>query len=298
METNHSSHNVEISPLSFSHAAAEVVYTSDSIRRQGWRIWRTMIKELLDSRELIWRLIVRDISVRYRQSVLGYVWAILPPVIMVAIFAFLTNSRTIPISQTSLPYVVYALWSIGVWQLFAGGLSACTSSLMNAGSLVSKLNFPREALVIAAIGQPIFDFLIRLVPVTLVFVSYDVALKWQVIFLPLIMIPVILLSFGLGFILSIANLVIRDIGNVLGMVLTFGMFLSPVLYPPLTSWPLSLINIVNPFSPLLIATQDLIAYGSLTMPEAFLFSCVFSILAFLVGWRFFRLVIPRIAQHA
>jgi len=274
-----------------------VVYTPQSTRDQGWHIWRTMIREILNSRELIWRLILRDISVRYRQSVLGYVWAILPPVVTVTIFAFLTDSRIIPISQTSLPYVVYALWSIGVWQLFAGCLTACTNSLISAGPLVTKVNFPKEALVTAAIGQPLFDFLIRLVPIICVFIWYDVTPRWQAVFLPLTLIPSILLALGLGFVLSITNLVLRDVSNILTMALTFGMFLTPALYPPPTSWPFGLINILNPFSPLLIASQDLIVYGSLTMPQAFLFSCLFSILVFLVGWRLFHLTMPRISIH-
>jgi lipopolysaccharide transport system permease protein len=297
-QVNSPASNNDSYPSSTGGALTEVVYTPQSTRGQGWHIWRTMIGEILNSRELIWRLIVRDISVRYRQSVLGYVWAILPPVVAVAIFAFLATSRTIPISQTSLPYVVYALWSIGVWQFFAGCLSGCTNSLMNAGALVTKLNFPREALVIAAIGQPIFDFLIRLVPLISVFIWYDVSLQWQVILLPLILIPAILLALGLGFVLSVATLVIRDVSNLVSMVVTFGIFLTPALYPPPTSWPLSLINIVNPFSPVLIASQDLIAYGTLTTPLTFLLSCVLSTIIFFVGLCLFRLTLARISQHA
>jgi lipopolysaccharide transport system permease protein len=164
--------------------------------------------------------------------------------------------------------------------------------------LVTKVNFPKEALVAAAIGQPFFDFAIRLVPVILVFTWHGIVPKWQSVLLPLTLIPALLLALGLGFVLSITNLVLRDVGNILSTALTFGMFLAPVLYPPPADWPLSLINIVNPFSPLLIASQDLIAFGSLTMPRAFLFSCLFSTLVFLLGWRFFRLAIPRVSQHA
>ena len=295
---NSSAHNDDSDSSLTVSTVTEVVYTSQGTRGQGWRIWRNMVREISSSRELIWRLVLRDVYVRYRASALGYVWALLPPVVTVAIFAFLASSRTIPISQTSLPYVVYALWSIGVWQFFAGCLSGCTNSLVNAGSLVTKLNFPREALVIAAIGQPCVDFLIRLVPLIFVFVWYDVAIKWQLIFLPFILVPAIFLALGVGFLLSVANLVVRDVSNVVSIVVTFGMFLTPALYPPPTSWPLNLINIVNPFSPLLIGSQDIIAYGSLQMPETFLFSCAFSLLVFLLGWRFFRLVMPRIAQHA
>jgi lipopolysaccharide transport system permease protein len=229
---------------------------------------------------------------------LGYLWAVFPSIVTVIVFAVLTQSHTIHIAETSLPYVAYALWNISVWQLFAGCLTGCTNSLASAGSLVSKVNFPKEALVMAAIGHPLLDFMIRLILVTIVFVWYGVPLKAQMIFVPFILLPAILLAIGLSFVLSIINLVLRDIGNILGLALTFGIFLAPVLYPPPTTWPSSLVNILNPFSPLLIASQDVIAYGSLSRPQAFVFSCLFSVLVFLVGWRLFRLTIYRVLIYA
>ena len=286
----------EVEDIAFS--SLEVMYTPDSIRRRGWHVWRTIINEFLNSRELIWRLILRDIAARYRQSMFGYLWAVLPSIVTVIVFAALTQSQTIPVAETALPYVAYALWSISVWQLFAGCLSVCTNSLVSAGSLVSKVNFPKEALVIAAIGHPLLDFMIRLVLVAFVFIWYGVPFKAQMIFVPFILLPAILLAIGLSFVLSIINLVLRDIGSILGVTLTFGMFLTPVLYPPPTTWPSSLINILNPLSPVLIASQDVIAYGSLLQPQAFLFSSLFSILVFLVGWRLFRLTIYRVSTYA
>jgi lipopolysaccharide transport system permease protein len=286
----------EVEDIAFS--SLEVMYTPDSIRRRGWHVWGTIINEFLNSRELIWRLILRDIAARYRQSMFGYLWAVLPSIVTVIVFAALTQSQTIPVAETALPYVAYALWSISVWQLFAGCLSVCTNSLVSAGSLVSKVNFPKEALVLAAIGHPLLDFMIRLVLVAFVFIWYGVPFKAQMIFVPFILLPAILLAIGLSFVLSIINLVLRDIGSILGVTLTFGMFLTPVLYPPPTTWPSSLINILNPLSPVLIASQDVIAYGSLLQPQAFLFSSLFSMLVFLVGWRLFRLTIYRVSTYA
>lgn len=257
-----------------------------------------MVRNLVRSRELIWRLILRDLSARYRQSILGYGWAILPAVVTVASFAYLSGTRILPIGKTPIPYVAYALWSIGVWQLFTGSLQACTNSLISAGSLVTRINFPKEALLFGAIGQTVFDFLVRLIPVFIVFAWQAVIPAWQAIFLPLALIPIILLALGFGFVLSIVNLLLRDIGNTLGIILAFGTFAAPIVYPPPETWPFVLINILNPFSPLLIATQDLIATGRLSMPGTFTFSCLFSLLVFLLGWRFFNVAIHRIAERA
>jgi lipopolysaccharide transport system permease protein len=260
--------------------------------------WRIMVDELADSRRLIWLLILRDISVRYRQSVLGYLWAVIPQIVTVGAFAMLNAWRVVPMGETTIPYVIYAAWGISVWQLFAGCLSACTTSLASAGPLVTKINFPRETLVISAIGQPIFDFVVRLLPVIAVFVWYGFTPSWAVILLPFVLCPIILLALGFGFILSIANLAIKDTGNALGTALTIGMFLTPVLYPPPVRWPFTLINCLNPLSPLLTATQDLLALGTLSRPDLFGAACLFAAVAFLLGWRAFRVTILRAAGYA
>jgi lipopolysaccharide transport system permease protein len=298
MESLHSVHDIEAFPSSSPRASVEVIYTSDSICRQSWHVWGIILREFLDSRELIWRLILRDISARYRQSVLSYLWAIIPSIATVAVFVLLKTSGTIPISETPIPYVAYALWGISLWQLFTGCLASSTGSLAAAGSLVTKVNFPKVALVFASAGSPIFDFVVRLVPLAVIFTSYGVPFKWQTIFMPFTLAPLILLALGVGFVMSVANLVLRDVGNALGIALTLGMFITPVLYPPPFEWPFVLINIVNPVSPLLIASQDLVAYGGLTMSAAFISSWIFSLLVFLAGWRFFNLALPRVSQFA
>jgi lipopolysaccharide transport system permease protein len=276
----------------------EIIYTPNGARRNGLSGWRIMFAELVENRRLIWLLILRDISVRYRQSILGYVWAVVPQIATAGVFAFLNASRVLPIGGTRIAYAAYALWGISVWQLFAGCLSSCTTSLVSAGSLVTKVNFAREVLVIAALGQPVFDFLVRLVPVVAVFIWYGVTPSWGVIFVPIMLMPVILFALGLGFVLSIANLVIRDTGNALGTFLTIGMFLTPVLYPPPVRWPFYLVNLLNPLSPLLTASQDLITEGYMTRPEMFAGACLLSLVLVFVGWRAFRVTIPRVAGYA
>lgn len=276
----------------------EIEYSPTGVIRNGANGWSLMFRELADNRRLIWLLIQRDISVRYRQSILGYVWAVLPPILTVAIFAFLNASRVIPIGDTRIPYVAYAIWGLSVWQLFAGCLSACTASLVAGGALVTKVNFPRETLVIAALGQPLFDFCVRLVPVAAIFIWYGVVPHGSIVFIPLVLVIVTLLALGLGFFLSIANLVLRDTSNALGMALSVGMFLTPVLYPAPMRWPFYLVNLLNPLSPFVTATQDLIAVGFLTRPEMFVAAGLFSLAVAVCGWRAFHVTMPRVAGYA
>ena len=277
---------------------AEIEYSPTGVKRNGANGWSLMVNEIADNRRLIWLLIRRDISVRYRQSILGYVWAVVPPILTVGIFAFLNASRVIPIGNTRIPYIAFALWGLSVWQLFAGCVSACTASLVSSGALVTKVNFPRETLVIAALGQPLCDFCVRLLPVIAVFVWYGVAPHWGLIFVPLLVLAIIVLALGFGFILSIANLVLRDTGNALGMALTVSMFLTPVLYPAPVRWPFFLVNVLNPLSPFVTASQDLIAIGYVSRPEMLVAACFVSLALAFGGWRAFHVTIPRVAGYA
>ncbi|MEJ1341804.1 MAG: ABC transporter permease [Candidatus Sedimenticola sp. (ex Thyasira tokunagai)] len=250
------------------------------------------------SRELIMRLVQRDINARYRQSLLTYAWSLILPVIATAVFSFLAHHRALDIGDTFVAYPVFALLGLSVWQLFAGVLTACTSSLVSAGALVTKLNFTKDALVFSAVGLPVYDFVLRLIPLTLAFLYFETVVHWELVFVPFVLLPMLLLALGVGFILSVLNLVIRDIGSLVGVSVTLGVFLAPVVYPPPEQYPWAYVNFLNPFSPFLIAIRGLITKGQLVNGIELMGASVFAVLVFVFGWRVFRIAIARIAERA
>jgi lipopolysaccharide transport system permease protein len=262
------------------------------------RTWLSMAIEIWNSRELLWRLINRDVSARYRHSYFGYIWAIVPQVVTVIIFSILSSRRVISIGELSMPYVIHAIWSVSVWQLFASCVLSSTNSLVNAGSLVTKANFPKSILVFSACGQAFLDFAIRLVPIVFVMLFYKFIPSWHTLFIPFILICIMLLALGVGFVLSILNLALRDIGSFLSIALSFGVFLSPVFYPPPSTHPFSLVNILNPFSPLLIATQEMLSGMTFNYPISLMVMIFVSFICFLSGWRLFNVTMPRITERA
>jgi lipopolysaccharide transport system permease protein len=274
-----------------------VVYTPDAHLGFGWGVWKEMLLELIGSRELIWRLFLRELSARYRQSVFGYIWAVLPAIVATITFTYLRSSGTLPIGETDIPYPAYVLLGLTVWQLFATGLTKTTQSLVRASAIITKINFAREALVLAAFGESVFDFLIRIVLIAGVFVWFGIVPAWTVVFVPFVLIPLIFITVGFGFILSLANGVFRDIGNSLTLFLTFAMFLTPVIYPPPTRWPKVLINYLNPVSPFVTATRDLTTKGKLSQPDGLLWISLAGLLIFLISWRIFHLAMSRIAER-
>lgn len=275
----------------------EVVYTPYSHLGFGWSVWKEMLRELVRGRELMWRLFRRELSAHYRQSVFGYVWAVAPAIVTVVTFTYLNRSKILPIGETNLPYPAYVLLGVSVWQLFATGLSKTAQSLVQSRSIIIHINFSRETLVLAVFGESVFNFLIRMVLIVAVFAWFRVVPVWTVFLVPFVLLPLALLTVGFGFILAFTNGVFRDIGNSLTVVLTFAMFLTPVVYPPPTQWPKVLLNYVNPVSPFIIATRDLTTIGVLSQPYGLLWASVFSLLVYLVCWRVFHLAMCRVAER-
>ena len=185
-----------------------------------------------------------------------------------------------------------------VWLIFASGVTASANSMVAAGALLTKINFPREVLVLSAVGQTIFEFLIRIPLLLIIFVFVGFTPKLTMLLVPFALLPLLLLVVGLGFFMSLLNAMIRDVSSILGIVMNLGMFATPVIYPPPATWPMSfLINTVNPVSGFVTAARDLTTVGFLTDPANYVSSVIVSILLFLIGWRLFHLVEPKIAER-
>ena len=181
--------------------------------------------------------------------------------------------------------------------LFGSGGSVLTVPELSVPAWLEQVHqhFPKEAIVISSAATACVDFAIRLVPIVIAMAFLGFIPSLNALFILPIVLLVLMLAIGLGFILSVINLVVRDMGNMVAMVMTFGMFLAPILYPPPTREPFSLVNVLNPFSPLLIATQESLAGSTWSHPLAFAMSALLALFLFLLAWRVFRITPPRVA---
>jgi len=276
---------------------ASNLYIPNKHLKLGIKIWPEMFQELIRNRGLIWRLFVRDFLARYKQTVLGITWAVIMPLLMVGTFIFLNRSGVINIGKTDVPYPIFALLGLSIWQLFATGLTTCTNSILQGGNMVVKINFPKESLVIAALAQSIFEFLVRIGLLVVIFAIYKIIPSWATLLLPLAFIPLILLTLGLGLFFALLNVLMRDIGNIVTLMTTFLLFLTPVLYPPPSSGFFATLNIYNPLSALVTGSRDLVIFGYMKEPLQFLVASLISLIIFLISWRFFHIVEARIAER-
>ena len=261
------------------------------------RPWGQMFSEVIETRELIWRLFLRDFSARYRQTLIGFLWAVLNPAAAMAAFWAMSHAGIMVAGQNGVPFLIYGLVGMTFWQLFAGGLSATTGSIIAGGSMVVKINFPKECLVIASLGQMLFETLMRVFLVAVLMVAYRYVPAWQSVLTLFALLPLILLTTGLGFLLSLLNALYRDIASMLTVLTSFLLFLTPVLYPARESGLLAVCNRYNPVAGLIVAAKDLVFSGRLSDPHGYAVASAVSLAIFLVSWRLFHLAESRVVER-
>jgi len=266
-----------------------VVYTPESKLRSSDTMAKEMWHDLKASRELAWRLMVRDISAQYRQSLFGIFWAFLPPLCTALIFIFLNSRNIINIGETDIPYPVFAIVGTVLWQIFVYSLNAPLKVVSSAKPLLGKINFPKEALILSSLGQTFFDAGTKMVILIAVFFIFKIPLTWGVLFsLPAILV-LILLGITLGLSLTPIGLLYTDIPNGLTIITTLWFLITPVVYPPPTGFPFSLLATVNPVSPILLGARDLATKGVLLNPLPFFVVTFLVVLVLIVTWIIFRL---------
>ena len=188
------------------------IYDGTGHDRLSLYAWQVMFRELHDFRELIFRLVVRDFSAQFRQSFLGYLWVVFPPLATTLIFTLLRLAEIVNIPmEGDIPYLLFALTGVTIWGMFTQFVLAATTSIARSGNLVSKIYFPREVLVISGAGGALINSAIQWVMVVITFVIVCFAMgfvpAWQVVFVPVLFVPMILLALGLGLFFAPINLI-------------------------------------------------------------------------------------------
>lgn len=187
-------------------------------------------KNLYQYRELLLQLVARQIKTRYKQSVLGILWAILNPLFMMIIFTVIF-SYFIRIPSDGIPYPLFSYCALLSWQFFSGSVSSATSSLTGNSSLVQQIYFPREIFPISSIIASFVDFLIASSIFVLMLVFYKVHITPYAFFAILLIVLQFLLIAGVSFLGSALNVFYRDVGFALNFLLQIWMYATPVIYP-------------------------------------------------------------------
>lgn len=207
------------------------VYTPESEMRDFRGLVRKMIADLRGSRQLAYALLRRDVQGQYRQSVLGFFWAFVPPIVTAATFSLASQFKVLNIGVTNIPYPAYIVFSTALWQTFVEAVNAPILATNGSMMLFVQIKMPREAPLLAKIGEVYFNFAIKLLLIAAVFVIYRLPISPWAVCAPLALVCMVTFGASIGLLLAPFAALVGDVGRMVTTVMSLGMFLTPVVYP-------------------------------------------------------------------
>lgn len=264
-------------------ATPVVVIESDAPVARYWRdLWRY--------RELFAFLTLRDVMVRYKQTAMGLLWAVLRPLATMMIFTLIFSRIAKLPSEGDVPYALMVLAALMPWQVFANALQDSSNSLVNNADMVSKIYFPRMVLPMSAVVVSLIDFAVALVIFAVLMAWFGLAPSWHIVFLPVFLLMVLMLTLGAGLIFSSLNVSYRDFRHMMPFVVRFGLYVSPVGFsiaavPEAWRWLYAmnpLVGIIDGFR------WSLLGHGVPLYLPAVLYSAAVSVVMLVAGVMVFR----------
>jgi len=188
------------------------------------------LHELWNYRELLASFTMRDIKIRYKQTALGFAWAIIQPLFMMVIFTVIFGGFA-KIPSDGVPYPLFSFAALLPWMLFSEGLTRSTMSMVANSNIMTKVYFPRLIMPISGILSPLVDFVVSISILIVMMAYYGFVPTWNVVFLPLFIILALATSLGVGLWLSALNVKYRDFQYTVPFLIQIWMYASPVVYP-------------------------------------------------------------------
>ena len=273
------------------------VYTPDSPLRRPGRLLGDMMGDLVASRELAWRLFLRDVSSQYRQSYLGYIWAFVPPLVASLPFIYLSSQGVIRAGETPIPYAAYAVIGTILWQVFVDALNAPLRTVQASKSMLVRINLPKEAILLSALLQVVLGMLVRTPLLIGVMLLFGIVPPLTALLFPLALVGLILTGFVVGMLLVPIGLLYGDVAQAMPVLTTFAMLLTPVVYTRPKTGLGAFIATINPLAPLIDTARDWLTTGAYDSAPGLLAVTALSVLFLLIGWIAIRIAMPHIVAR-
>jgi lipopolysaccharide transport system permease protein len=255
------------------------------------------LKEFYKYRELLHMIAYRDIKVRYKQSIMGFLWAILMPILIVGAGIVVRYGYALASGK---PLQTDDIASVAVkslpWAFLVSSIRFSSTSLINNQSLVTKVYFPKEIFPIAAVMASLFDFLIASGALVIFLMVIQVGRSLELVWVPLLLVLMLVLAVGIAMVVSAASLFFRDVKYVVEVVLTFGIFFSPVLYDVRMFGNKGQWLLLNPIAPILEGFGACIVRHQPPDLRWLAYSFSFSLILLVGGYVFFKHLEPSFAE--
>ncbi|MFZ2206614.1 MAG: ABC transporter permease [Microgenomates group bacterium] len=250
-----------------------------------------------DYRELLWNLANREITQRYKQSVLGYAWVILNPLFQLVVMSFVFG-QILKVYSLGVPFIIFLSVALLPWNLFAASLSSSTNVLIGNSSLITKIYFPREILVYSAIMAKTVDFLFSCLVLIVFLIIFQIPITSSIFWIPVIFLIQAIFMIGISLILSALNLFYRDIQYLLNLVLLLWMYLTPIMYPvEVIPAQYRFIFSLNPMAVIINAYRQVILAHAAPNLGSLGMAFIISLIVFFIGFFTFKKLEGQFADY-
>jgi len=272
------------------------VYQKENNLHVG-RLLKESFSDMYGSRFLARQLAVRDIKAQYRQSYLGIIWAFITPLTTALVWIFLNNTGTIRVTDTGIPYPVYAFSGTLLWSIITQSINAPTGSTKSAKSILSKINFPKEALLVSGIYKLLFDSSIKIVLLVVFVFVFGVGFHETLLLFPLAILGAVFFGTTIGLLLTPISMLYNDIGKIVSFGLKFIMYITPVVYAIPKDGIMKTVMEWNPLTPIILTTRDLAVGMTPEYLTYYLIVLACCIPLFFIALVFYRISIPVIVER-
>ena len=256
----------------------------------GFRDFLPSFAVLWQRRELLWSMTGRNIRSQYKQSILGYAWVFVNPLMQMLVLTFVFSTiLRIGSDVINHPFPLFLFVALLPWMFFTNAISGGTDSVVASASLVTKVYFPRELLVMATVFSKVVDLLFGLLILFGLMVFYNESPSWTVVWVPVIFAIQLLFTIGLALPLAALNLFFHDVRYLVGVVLLVWFYITPVIYPvEMVPDRYKILFDLNPLSLVLNAYRRVLLDGTSPGWDRMLLGIAGAFLAFLLGYYLFK----------
>lgn len=245
-----------------------------------------LVRDTVRYRELIWALAVKELTIRYKRSVLGFMWALLnPALLMLVLSAVFSTIMRFPIPN----YPIFLLSALLPWTFFAQSLSYGVESIVGNADLIKKVAVAKLVFPVAVVVANIINLLLSLIPLAVLVPIMRAPFHWTWIYLPVPVIALSIFTLGASFLFATANVYYRDVSHIIQVILSAWFYLTPIIYsldfiPPDKQWLFKL----NPLIYVINGFRLAVYYGQVPRARSIVASFVCAFIALLFGFELFR----------
>jgi lipopolysaccharide transport system permease protein len=261
------------------------------------KLLKESLKDIYNSRFLARQLAVRDIKAQYRQSYLGIIWAFITPLATAAVWVFLNMTGTIRVTDTGIPYPVYAFSGTLLWSIITEAINSPTTSTNAAKGLLSKINFPKEALIISGIYKLLFNSSVKILLLVAFVFLFGLGFHWSLLLLPFVILAAVLFGITIGLFLTPISMLYKDVGKIVSMGFSFLMYITPVVYSVPETGIMRTIMHINPFTPVILTGRDLLTGAQPEYLTYYLIVLAACIPLFFLALIMYRISIPILIER-